>query len=706
MDENEINAVSEALEQLRAGGEVSAETLEKLGGTTQSANKALEGYTKKLLSGAGALGGMARSVADGEGSFKSLGSSITGLTGMIGNLASAIPLVGGAAKALAEGVGQAAKFVLDQLDIMAKNYQTLGDASAGAADGVDGLLRQFNQMGNYSLPAFTKAVKANTQGLASLSGTAALGAEELSKVSGVLTTGDMARRFLKLGISLDSVGDTTAEYLSNMSRYGLTQGDTTDQLTKKTQNYIVEVDKIARLTGQTRAAQEREAQKNLADAKYRAKISEMRANGQKDQAAQLELFVRGMGAINPALADAARATVTGTYLTQQAAETDIVLNGAMRRNIDAIEQGTDATTAIADAQDAAAAGADNFRQLFKYGKDLGGVGVAVFDTEALLLRRNELEKEGLSRADAIAKAQKEQMEASGKNTEEFVDANVATANASKSMQSLGFSLARAAIPAVKTFAEALDKTSGFIAKKFGIGGTSMQRSGVDHGPAGGPRGGQYANSLLDLIGRGESRGNYNALVGGGQANLTSMTIAEVQELQKKMLKEGRASSAVGKYQMISATLAEQVKKAGLDPNTTKFDEKTQDLLAQQLIDRAGYGKKDSATVMKNLAGTWASLPKDMSGRGAYDGYNTNQANVNPNDLLAAISGPSTRYRSDINAAKPEAAGAQTTVQGQQSRNEQQSMSSADMLTNQLSELNQTAKDILTVNKRQLSALNG
>jgi NADPH-dependent curcumin reductase CurA len=104
MDENEIKGVSEAMNELREKGQLSADTLAKLGGNSTAAYKALEGYTKAILGAAGAVGGMAKTVADGEGSFKSLGSSITGLTGMIGKLASAIPLVGGAAKALAEGV--------------------------------------------------------------------------------------------------------------------------------------------------------------------------------------------------------------------------------------------------------------------------------------------------------------------------------------------------------------------------------------------------------------------------------------------------------------------------------------------------------------------------------------------------------------------------------------------------------------------------
>jgi len=530
MDPNELQAVSEALEQLRQGGTVSAETLSKLGGTTQSVNKALEGYTKRLLGVTSAVGGMAKQVADGEGSFKSLGGAIGGLTSVVGKLASAIPLIGGAAKALAEGVGEAAKFVLDQLDTMSKNYETLGDASAGAADGVDGLMRQFNNMGNFSLPAFTKAVKANVQGLAALSGTAGLGAEELAKVSGVLTTGDTARKFLKLGIGLDAVGDATAEYLANMSRYGLTQGLTTEELTKKTQDYIVEVDKIARLTGQTREAQAKEAQKSLADSRFRAKLAEMRDNGQGKQAAELQKYVDGLGG---ALGDAARATVTGTYLTQQAAEADIVLNGAIRRNIDSIEAGTEATNAIADTQEAAAQGAKQFGTLFKFGKDLGGVGKEVFDTQALLLRRKELEREGLSQVDAIAKAQQEQMEASGKTTEELVDAKLATAGASKNLQSLGFSLAIYAVPAVNKFSTALESVTGSMNKYLGIGGKYSTPAGVDRGAAGGPR---AAESGRQVLGTDQSRAQAEQYLG------KKMSDAEFSAL----IKATHAESAAGK----------------------------------------------------------------------------------------------------------------------------------------------------------------
>jgi flagellum-specific peptidoglycan hydrolase FlgJ len=461
MDPNELQAVSDALEELRKSGNLSAESLAKLNGNSATVSKALEGYTRSLLGGASAIGGMAKTVAQGEGSFASLGTTISGLTGIVGKLASVMPLVGGAAKALAEGVGDAAKFVLDQLDTMSTNYRNLGDASATAADGVDGLQRQFKAMGNYSLPAFTRAVKANTTGLAALGGTAADGADRLSELAGNLTTGKLGERFLKMGMSLDAVGDAAAAYASDSARYGLTQGD----LTKRTQNYIIEVDKIARLTGQTREAQQREAQKSLANVQFRAKLDEMRANNQGAQAEQLRLYVEGLGG---AAGDAARALVTGIPLTKEAAAANLFANDAIRQNTQAIIAGKDATTAIAETMQAAADGTNRFgKQLQFTSGAFDGIALQGFEFKAIIAEQNKLMREGMTREQAIAAVQKRQAEAAGDTTKAFVAAQMAVADSSKNIQKLGFDLATAAIPAVNKFAESLKKVTDFVYDKIG-----------------------------------------------------------------------------------------------------------------------------------------------------------------------------------------------------------------------------------------------
>jgi ribosomal protein S13 len=482
MDPNELQAVSEALEQLRQGGTVSAETLAKLGGTTQNVNKALEGYTKKLLGATSAIGGMAKQIEEGGGSFKSMSGTIQGVANGLGKIAGMIPGVGGALKVLTGALGEAAGYVLDRMDDITKNYQSLGDASAGAADGFDGLLRQFNQMGNYSLPAFTKAVKANTAGLAALGGNAAMGAEELSKVAGVLTTKDTARQFLKLGISLDAVGDATAGYLADYARAGVLQGNTTEQLTKKTQDYILEVDKIARLTGQTRAQQEDERRKSMANAQFRAQLAQMNASGQQDNAAALKTFANAIG--GPA-ADAIRAYSTGIPLTTQAAEANLFTNDKLREITLKVRDGQlSAAQATVELQDALGQGVNTFGTLTAYGKDLGGIFVQAADQQAILNEQNKSATERLADAEAN---QKKMIDSESNLTETFVDANLATAGAAKNIQSLGFSLASLAAGPVKKFADGLEYATGALNKRFGIGGTTSTPAGVDRGAAGGPR---------------------------------------------------------------------------------------------------------------------------------------------------------------------------------------------------------------------------
>lgn len=687
MDENEIKAVAEAMEQLRQGGTLSAEQLAKLGGTTQSANKALEGYTKKILGAGMAVGGMARTVADGEGTFKSLGGAISGLTGVVGKLASALPLVGGAAKALAEGVGEAAKFVLDQLDIMARNYQTLGDASAGAEDGLDGLMRQFNQMGNFSLPAFTKAVKANTVGLAALSGTASMGAEELSKVSGVLTTGQTAQRFLKLGMSLDAVGDATTQYLADSARYGITQGQSTDDLTKKTQNYIVEVDKIARLTGQTREQQQNEAKKSLANAQFRAKLAEMTASGQAAEAEQLRLYVEGLGG---AAGDAARALVTGIPLTKEAAAANLFANDAIRQNTLAIQEGKRATEGIVDTQDALATGTKTFGKQIQYAGDIfGGVAVQSFDTAAIIQKEGKTRQQ---RLEDVEKAQKKQSEASGELTEDFTKAQLATANSSKNLQSLGFSLAKAAVPAVTLFAETLDKATGFINKKFGLGGTVPTRPTEDTGGGGsGGGGGASVNPGRSVTVGGQTRT-------GGDRNWRNNNPGNI-EYGPFAIKYGAIGSD-GRFAIFPSEEQGRAAQDALLKSKNYANLSLQDAIKRYAPSNENDPKSYANQIMKSTgidtSKTYASLTPEEQSK-VLDAMKRIEGG-----RAGSISGPSSQNQNNMAGVNPSSAGATTTAQGERASDEQQSGSANNRLIRQLAELNQTSKDLLIVNKKILA----
>ncbi len=173
-----------------------------------------------------------------------------------------------------------------------------------------------------------------------------------------------------------------------------------------------------------------------------------------------------------------------------------------------------------------------------------------------------------------------------------------------------------------------------------IGASSMAAAGAPPGlevPGQAPQ----LSKIRELIASVESGGNYNILVGGGTAPLTNMTIAEVMQLQRQLIQEGKGSAA-GKYQVIATTLNEAVGKLGLDRNQ-KFDESTQDKIADFLIRRRGYGQYErnptqqaKERFLTNLSAEWAGLPSGPEGKSYYAGVGNNKAHVGWDVALAAF----------------------------------------------------------------------
>lgn len=163
-----------------------------------------------------------------------------------------------------------------------------------------------------------------------------------------------------------------------------------------------------------------------------------------------------------------------------------------------------------------------------------------------------------------------------------------------------------------------------------------------------------ANSLAGLIRGAESgKEGYNAYNRGtmgnkilgplGHRDLTKMTIAEIMSDMSRAPGDPLRLFAVGKYQMIPSTLSGGVKALGLDPATTLYDEKTQELLfSGYLLDKkrkdiSAYikGKSDDPNAaMSAAASEWASIADPATGASKYG--NGNKASVTPDQLSAAM----------------------------------------------------------------------
>lgn len=148
-------------------------------------------------------------------------------------------------------------------------------------------------------------------------------------------------------------------------------------------------------------------------------------------------------------------------------------------------------------------------------------------------------------------------------------------------------------------------------------------------------------AILDLIGKGESGGNYNAIAGNrNEPNLSRMTIDQVLAYQKGLINNGDESSAAGKYQFINGTLQGLKDKLKLKGDEV-FDSALQDKLALAKLQERGFDKfvNDPRTLdsfVTGLSQEWAALPKDSSGAGTYDGQGTNKANIHYGELHQAL----------------------------------------------------------------------
>lgn len=148
--------------------------------------------------------------------------------------------------------------------------------------------------------------------------------------------------------------------------------------------------------------------------------------------------------------------------------------------------------------------------------------------------------------------------------------------------------------------------------------------------------------ILDIIAKPESSGNYDAVYPGKRRpQILTMTLSELfRDMRRRIRTHG--GSASGRYQYIYETLKALVRQMGLDPDTTMFDEKTQDKIAlfhlkkEHYLDKFLDGQITSEKFLKRLSRTWAGLPDPSTGQSYYMGLGNNKSNVKAADTLSQL----------------------------------------------------------------------
>lgn len=688
---------AKTLDKLNAAAKTLTKDTDKSAQAIEDEAKAREKLTKDLIGLARNIGSASQAVRENREDFRSLRPAVdaaaAGVKMSLGGLASGIDSVGkilsgvgavlpgwgklvgvfgnavsGAAKAVdkygAEAVdaaAQYAKFSLDEIQRVVGGFRTLGDVGGITGESFKGLQRDAIALG-LSIDTYAKLIARNSEGLASAAGTVTGGAKALKDITTAGT--EFEDKFLKLGFSFEQQSEFSAKFLAQQRNLTRINFDDTKALSEANRKYLEQVDELARLTGQSREKVAGELEAMSRELRFGATLAIAEQKGTKDAIVNAAKVLETQG--SKELAEGFK-DIFGGATTERSQGLMAATGGAAAQLADDLENGRISFGEFMQKfqqsvrETRQALGADEFE------RRVGKLGTVL---DPMLVGMRRIDKAQDLNVDSLGKAKKEQDEAAKnkeKETQDIIDAQKTLRDFAVALDKIvSEKLFPTMTTSVKYFTSVISDGAEKIAKILGVEGDKGARPpGGGGGPSGGGRGtgapqapvtgvgGAGAptpeaagtlGAIRNMIGKAESGGDYNVMVGGKKGDLTNMTLAQIMEQQQKMIQKGSGfeSSALGKYQITYATLRDLINKTGMDINTTKFDQATQDRLADELITyRGGYNKYASGAIskekfMRNLSTIWAGLPADASGRSYYQGVGSNKATIGFEDAMGSF----------------------------------------------------------------------
>ena len=176
------------------------------------------------------------------------------------------------------------------------NFRTLSTVGADFGVGVNGVRLEAAKAG-LSLETFTKTISENSGNLALLGGNASTGAKIFQKVNASLQ-GPFQEGLARLGFSMEETAEYTAGYLAMQTKLGKAQRMSQDELNEGAQNYLLELDRLARVTGMSRAEAQKALDAQLQDKRMKALSMSLGAFGE-----ELNSTITGISSKNKDVAD-------------------------------------------------------------------------------------------------------------------------------------------------------------------------------------------------------------------------------------------------------------------------------------------------------------------------------------------------------------------------------------------------------------------
>lgn len=202
--------------------------------------------------------------------FMSGSTRLSDFTSHISGVISNIPVIGGA-------LGGTLQLLTSVIDNQIDSYRELTGVGIDLGSSLMAS-RSAAASAGLSLEIFQGVVTQNSQSLALFAGSASEGARRFAAISKQVQGNQL--QFARLGMTMEETAEYTADYLALQTRLGRAQRMTDAQLAAGVANTVMEMDKLARITGKQRDQLMREMQDNLNDRRIRLLVSTMSESAQ------------------------------------------------------------------------------------------------------------------------------------------------------------------------------------------------------------------------------------------------------------------------------------------------------------------------------------------------------------------------------------------------------------------------------------------
>jgi hypothetical protein len=234
----------------------------------QEQEKAAQKYAKLST----AIVSTAQAMTTQEGAFNQLGNITATVVKAMTSMAGGLPVFGAAIKGIGEGAGEAIKFITQQ---SGQAFATFGKISGS------GIVRSFEDMREAAKKTgllyeeMDMVLAKNSESLAMFGKTAGDGSSKMQDI--LFANRKFAEQAQQIGISFAEFSEMQASYVAQQIRTGGIRNKTEKDLADGARRYSEELDTLSKLTGKQRNELQKQQEKMLSDARYRAKMQELEA---------------------------------------------------------------------------------------------------------------------------------------------------------------------------------------------------------------------------------------------------------------------------------------------------------------------------------------------------------------------------------------------------------------------------------------------